>query len=82
MSTQTSPPSKTPQNCPVCGFSNSCILADPRTVAQPCWCFSVSIEPERLARLPADLRDKACLCPRCAGIEQVAAQVIEAPDAP
>jgi hypothetical protein len=77
MSTPSSPLANTPQICPVCGCSNSCTLADPRTAAQPCWCFSVSINPARLAELPIELRDKACLCPRCAGIEQSAAQVIE-----
>ena len=59
----------TPQLCPACGFSNRCTLADPRTADQPCWCFSVNIGPARLEELPTELRDKACLCPRCAGIE-------------
>ncbi|KPB25673.1 Uncharacterized protein AC517_4291 [Pseudomonas syringae pv. syringae] len=39
---------------------------------QPCWCFSQSIDPALLAALPDNLRDKACLCPRCAGIEDAA----------
>lgn len=55
--------------CPVCGYSNRCTLADPRTAAQSCWCFSVSIDPVVLNALPLELRDKACLCPRCAQIE-------------
>jgi len=67
-----------PQLCPVCGFSNSCSLADPRTATQPCWCFAVSIDPARLDALPPELRDKACLCPRCAGIEDTPIT----PDAP
>ncbi|OUM09227.1 helicase [Pseudomonas syringae] len=54
--------------CPVCGFSNQCSLADPRTVDQPCWCFSERIDPALLAALPDAVRNKACLCPRCAGI--------------
>ncbi|KAA8696575.1 cysteine-rich CWC family protein [Pseudomonas caricapapayae] len=58
--------------CPLCGFSNQCSLADPRTAAQPCWCFSASIDPMRLEALPDDIRDKACLCPRCAGITDAA----------
>lgn len=60
-----------PNLCPACGHSNRCTLADPRTATRPCWCFSVSIEPERLEALPAELRDKACLCPRCAGLENL-----------
>ncbi|MBM0207916.1 hypothetical protein ALQ72_05420 [Pseudomonas syringae pv. maculicola] len=52
--------------CPVCGFSNQCSLADPRTADQPCWCFSENIDPALLAALPEDIRNQACLCPRCA----------------
>lgn len=63
-----------PQLCPLCGYSNRCSLADPRTATHPCWCFSVSIDPERLAALPDELRDKACLCPRCAGVVDDLAQ--------
>lgn len=62
------------QRCPLCGYSNDCSLADPRTAAQACWCFSVSIDPARLAALPDDLRNKVCLCPRCAGIVDTLAQ--------
>ncbi len=54
--------------CPVCGMSNNCTLADPRTVDRPCWCFTETIDPAVLAALPLALRDKACLCPRCAGV--------------
>ncbi|GFM85320.1 hypothetical protein PSCICO_07190 [Pseudomonas cichorii] len=57
-----------PGLCPVCGFSNSCTLADPRTVDQACWCFSQTIDPAVLQALPAEIRNLACLCPRCAGI--------------
>lgn len=58
-----------PQSCPACGASNGCSLADPRSATQNCWCFSVSIDPAVLAALPAELRDKACLCPRCAAVD-------------
>lgn len=54
--------------CPACGATNACSLADPRTASQPCWCYGVSIAPSVLAALPAHLRDKACLCPRCAQV--------------
>lgn len=57
--------------CPVCGMSNRCTLADPRTADKPCWCFSVEIDPAALAALPDDLRNKACLCPRCAGLSEL-----------
>ncbi|MFK8332499.1 cysteine-rich CWC family protein [Pseudomonas sp. BJa5] len=57
------------RRCPACGASNHCSLADPRTAAQACWCYGVSIDPKVLDALPAELRDKACLCPRCAEVE-------------
>ncbi|MFK3970217.1 cysteine-rich CWC family protein [Pseudomonas sp. NPDC087358] len=57
-----------PDICPACGQNNRCTLADPRTVDQPCWCFSETIDPAVLAALPPELRDRACLCPRCAGL--------------
>jgi len=36
---------------------------------QPCWCFSASIDPAVLKALPLEVRNAACLCPRCAQIE-------------
>ncbi|HWD30324.1 MAG TPA: cysteine-rich CWC family protein [Pseudomonas sp.] len=57
-----------PQRCPACGASNRCSLADPRTAAKACWCYSVSIAPEVLEALPAEQRNKACLCPACAQV--------------
>jgi hypothetical protein len=56
--------------CPACGFSNRCTLADPRTADKPCWCFSVEIDPAVIASLPEELRNKACLCPKCASVQQ------------
>ncbi|WP_300634268.1 cysteine-rich CWC family protein [Pseudomonas sp.] len=60
----------TPTLCPACGAVNGCTLADPRTAAQACWCFSVSIDPAVLQALPDELRNKACLCPRCAHVDE------------
>lgn len=57
-----------PQRCPACGASNRCSLADPRTAAKACWCYSVSIAPEVLEALPAEQRNKTCLCPACAQV--------------
>ncbi|WP_426140387.1 cysteine-rich CWC family protein [Pseudomonas sp. DWP3-1-2] len=62
-----------PDRCPACGSSNRCTLADPRTADQACWCFSVVIDPAIIEALPQEVRDQACLCPRCAGIEQAGA---------
>ncbi len=55
--------------CPACGALNQCTLADPAQATQACWCFSVRIDPAVLQALPAELRDRACLCPSCAGVE-------------
>ncbi|TFF41138.1 cysteine-rich CWC family protein [Pseudomonas sp. RIT623] len=58
-----------PRHCPACGALNQCGLADPRSATQGCWCFSVRIEPAIIQALPAELRDQACLCPRCAQVD-------------
>jgi len=52
--------------CPVCGGSNQCMPASTGTFDVPCWCTTASISAEALARVPVELIDKACLCPRCA----------------
>jgi len=56
-----------PQRCPACGQNNQCSLANPLTATTACWCFSVTIDPARLAALPVAERNVSCLCPRCAG---------------
>ncbi|SEM37819.1 Cysteine-rich CWC [Pseudomonas sp. ok272] len=58
-----------PSLCPACGAFNDCSLADPRTADQACWCFTVSIDPAVLEALPAERRNQACLCPRCAQVD-------------
>lgn len=62
-------PMSQPDLCPACGARNDCALADPRSADQACWCYSVSIEPAVLETLPPELRNLACLCPRCAQVE-------------
>ncbi|WP_194790551.1 cysteine-rich CWC family protein [Pseudomonas sp. UFMG81] len=58
------------QRCPACGAPNQCGLADPRSATRGCWCFDVRIDPAVIAALPAELRDKACLCPACAQVDE------------
>lgn len=58
-----------PQRCPACGALNQCGLADPRSATQGCWCFEVVIDSAVIEALPAELRNKACLCPRCAQVD-------------
>ena len=57
------------QHCPACGALTQCSLADPRSATQACWCYSAHIAPAVIQALPAELRGKACLCPRCAAVE-------------
>ncbi|MDH1007554.1 cysteine-rich CWC family protein [Pseudomonas nicosulfuronedens] len=55
-----------PNRCPLCGQSNRCTQADPALEGQSCWCFSTRIDRNALERIPPELVDRACLCPRCA----------------
>lgn len=55
-----------PTLCPLCGQRNQCAQADSATPVHDCWCFAAAIAPGALERLPADQRNRACLCPRCA----------------
>lgn len=67
--------------CPLCGGANECAPAGAGTFAVDCWCRTVSISPEALARVPEELVGKACLCPRCAVAVSSAAQDLAAPPA-
>ncbi|MCY1279669.1 Cysteine-rich CWC [compost metagenome] len=55
-----------PTRCPLCGQSNTCTQAEPARAGEDCWCFAAEIAPQALERIPAELRRRACLCPRCA----------------
>jgi hypothetical protein len=38
-----------------------------------CWCFDATIDPAVIARVPAETRERACVCRGCAsGIETLA----------
>ena len=52
--------------CPLCGSANGCAPAETGSFAVDCWCRTVEISAETLARVPPDAMGKACLCPRCA----------------
>jgi hypothetical protein len=51
--------------CPLCGRSNECQLCTAAAYKGPCWCATVSIPEELIARVPAERRNKACLCRNC-----------------
>ncbi|MCX8157797.1 MAG: cysteine-rich CWC family protein [Verrucomicrobiae bacterium] len=54
-----------PGACPLCGQPNDCVVAAGGEVGDPCWCWGVRAAPEALARVPAALRQKVCLCRAC-----------------
>lgn len=54
-----------PAECPLCGATNDCQLCSPATYKGPCWCAHAEISPELLARVPENLRNRACICRSC-----------------
>lgn len=52
--------------CPLCGGANECVPASTGRLDVECWCSKTAISATALARVPAELINKACLCPRCA----------------
>ncbi|WP_310461318.1 cysteine-rich CWC family protein [Sphaerotilus sp.] len=52
--------------CPLCGGPNGCAPALSGSFDSPCWCTTVQIPSELLARVPAAQRGLACICRRCA----------------
>ncbi len=52
-----------PKRCPICGEPNACGGAEG---APKCWCWDETIPAEALARIPAEAKDRACICKRCA----------------
>jgi cysteine-rich CWC protein len=58
--------------CPLCGAANDCGIALGHGT---CWCFSASVPPEVLAKVPADQRNQVCVCRQC--VESAAPARIE-----
>jgi hypothetical protein len=54
-----------PERCPLCGQPNDCQLCTTAAYKGPCWCEAADIPHELLARVPAELRNKACVCRAC-----------------
>jgi len=52
--------------CPLCGEPNDCAPARTGSFDTPCWCATVTIRAETLARIPPGQRNRSCLCRRCA----------------
>ena len=56
-----------PELCPLCKRPSDCQLCGMACHKGPCWCANVAIPGELLARVPMELRNKACICRRCIG---------------
>ena len=54
-----------PDRCPICGGPNDCGGAAGKS---ECWCSTVKISPEALARVPEKANRKLCMCAKCAGV--------------
>jgi len=55
--------------CPLCGGDNRCAMAAADGDASrcaTCWCRDVTFDERALARVPDELRGRACLCRSCA----------------
>ena len=55
----------TADQCPLCGRPNDCQLCTVDAYKGPCWCAKVKIPAELIARVPAELQNRACICRDC-----------------
>jgi len=54
-----------PGQCPLCGGANDCRLSSAAAYKGPCWCTHEEFPAELLARVPENLRNRACICRAC-----------------
>lgn len=54
-----------PSQCPLCGGPNNCQLCSPATYKGQCWCVHEEMPAELLSRVPAERRNRACICRPC-----------------
>jgi Cysteine-rich CWC len=55
--------------CPLCGQENLCAMVLERETGveqAPCWCAAVTFDADLLTRVPAEKRNLACICEKCA----------------
>jgi hypothetical protein len=52
-----------PSRCPLCGDENDCGMAKGN---RACWCHTMTIPQEVLARVPLEAQGIACVCRACA----------------
>ena len=61
-----------PNICPVCGQTNECameIAKETGNLIEECWCASMMFTPEKLAKIPPQALNKACICKKCAALD-------------
>jgi hypothetical protein len=51
--------------CPLCGQPNECQLCSTAAWKGTCWCAKLEIPDTLLAQVPAELRNRACICHNC-----------------
>jgi hypothetical protein len=51
--------------CPLCGGPNECQLCPSAAYKGQCWCVSVNIPDELIARVPVEFRRRSCICRNC-----------------
>jgi len=51
--------------CPLCGGPNDCQLCTSAAYKGPCWCEAANFPEELLSLVPAESRQRACLCHGC-----------------
>jgi len=59
-----------PARCPLCAGPNACAMERQRATGEPqpaCWCTQATFAPDLLTRVPAEARDRTCICAACAG---------------
>lgn len=54
-----------PDQCPLCGQANDCLLCAPIAYKGQCWCSHEEIPAELLERVPEAFRNRACVCRSC-----------------
>jgi hypothetical protein len=62
-----------PQRCPLCGADNHCAVARGKGT---CWCFTSPISDDVLEKIPAEARERACVCQTCARGNRAPAEVM------
>jgi prepilin-type N-terminal cleavage/methylation domain-containing protein/prepilin-type processing-associated H-X9-DG protein len=60
-----------PEKCPLCGASNDCQLCTNAAYKGSCWCAHMEMPEQLLARVPENLKNRACICRRCITVFQL-----------